>query len=178
MLCCQMTSMRYSLEQRACSESGWRCLLSTLQVQITRGCLSFPEWCMFELNADSSSNSPTLSGAQASATGTSSKLDLRNYEMYRVGAIQELWRQREGTSLKTEEDCRMAMILIALLAGGDYAPEGVANIGKSSPTHAIQLTDGARSNHRTWSCACWSGRLSPSIRLQAVRLPSIPRCCS
>jgi Holliday junction resolvase YEN1 len=36
---------------------------------------------------------------------------------------------KEGSALRSEEDCRMAMVLIALLGGGDYAPEGIANFG-------------------------------------------------
>lgn len=77
------------------------------------------------------SNSPTLSGAQASSTqSNSSKPDLRHYEMYRSSAIVKQWTDREGTALKTEEDCRMAMVWIALLGGGDYAPEGLTGFGR------------------------------------------------
>lgn len=50
--------------------------------------------------------------------------------MYRSSAIVKQWTDREGTSLKTEEDCRMAMVWIALLGGGDYAPEGLTGFGK------------------------------------------------
>ncbi|ORX39699.1 hypothetical protein BD324DRAFT_586717 [Kockovaella imperatae] len=74
-------------------------------------------------------NSPTLSGSHASTQNTSSRADSRQYEMYRLEAIRDEWAAREGTMLRTEEDCRLAMILVALLAGGDYAPEGVSSIG-------------------------------------------------
>lgn len=77
------------------------------------------------------SNSPTLSGAQASSTqGNSAKSELRHYEIYRSTSIVKQWTERDGTSLSTEEDCRMAMVWIALLGGGDYAPEGLAGFGK------------------------------------------------
>ncbi|WWC85333.1 uncharacterized protein L201_000196 [Kwoniella dendrophila CBS 6074] len=75
-------------------------------------------------------NSPTLSGAQASTTrDNSAKGDMRNYEVYRSSAIKDLWTRKDGTTLSTEEDCRMAMTLIALLGGGDYTPEGLPSIG-------------------------------------------------
>jgi hypothetical protein len=83
------------------------------------------------VNVTDDSNSPTLSGAQASSTqGNSAKSDLRHYEMYRSSSIVKQWTEREGTTLSTEEDCRMAMVWIALLGGGDYAPEGLAGFGK------------------------------------------------
>ena len=76
-------------------------------------------------------NSPTLSGAQGSSTqNNSSRSDLRHYEVFRSSAIRKAWAEKEGTTLTTEEDCRMAMILVALLAGGDYAPEGLTSIGE------------------------------------------------
>ena len=78
------------------------------------------------------SNSPTLSGAQASSTqSNSSKSDLRHYEVYRSSAIHQLWTAKEGSQLATHEDCRMAMVLIALLGGGDYAPEGLSQFGEA-----------------------------------------------
>jgi hypothetical protein len=52
--------------------------------------------------------------------------------MYRSSAIVKQWTDKEGTNLKTEEDCRMAMVWIALLGGGDYAPEGLTGFGKFS----------------------------------------------
>jgi Holliday junction resolvase YEN1 len=51
--------------------------------------------------------------------------------MYRSSAIIKQWTDRENTNLKTEEDCRMAMVWIALLGGGDYAPEGLTGFGES-----------------------------------------------
>ena len=88
--------------------------------------------CRFFTSSTNDSNSPTLSGAQASSTqSNSSKPDLRHYEMYRSSAIVKQWTDREGTSLKTQEDCRMAMVWIALLGGGDYAPEGLTGFGES-----------------------------------------------
>ncbi|ORY25720.1 hypothetical protein BCR39DRAFT_543072 [Naematelia encephala] len=77
-------------------------------------------------------NSPTLSGAQGSilAKGV--------YEVFRSSAIRDQWSKKEGTKLVTEEDCRMAMILIAMLAGGDYAPEGLEGFG---PTIAFALAN-------------------------------------
>ena len=50
--------------------------------------------------------------------------------MYRSSAIVKQWTDKEGTSLNTEEDCRMAMVWIALLGGGDYAPEGLTGFGE------------------------------------------------
>ncbi|EIW69500.1 hypothetical protein TREMEDRAFT_39085 [Tremella mesenterica DSM 1558] len=86
------------------------------------------EWWNIDLTY---SNSPTLSGAQASTITKNNPLkgDLRPYEVYRSEAIKQLWTDKEGTALKTEEDCRMAMVLIALLGGGDYAPEGLSGFG-------------------------------------------------
>ena len=76
------------------------------------------------------SNSPTLSGAQASSTqANSSRSDARHYEVYRSEAIRDKWAEREGTRLVTEEDCRLAMILVALLGGGDYVQEGLKGFG-------------------------------------------------
>ena len=51
--------------------------------------------------------------------------------MYRSSVIVNQWTSKEGTSLQTEEDCRMAMVWIALLGGGDYAPEGLPGFGES-----------------------------------------------
>ncbi|WVQ78209.1 hypothetical protein IAT38_000292 [Cryptococcus sp. DSM 104549] len=75
--------------------------------------------------------SATLSGAQASAItqGNTGRSDARAYEMYTSSAIRDLWVQQEGTELKTSEECRLAMVLVALLSGGDYTPEGSFGIG-------------------------------------------------
>lgn len=67
-----------------------------------------------------------MSGASANIAG---KGDLRSYDVYRSSAICEMMRSKDGTKLVTEEDCRMAMILVALLAGGDYVPEGIETFG-------------------------------------------------
>lgn len=76
------------------------------------------------------SNSPTLSGAQASSTQhNSAKSELRHYEMYRISDIVSEWT-REESALKNEDDCQRAMVLIALLGGGDYVPEGVGRMGE------------------------------------------------
>ncbi|WVF72474.1 hypothetical protein IAT40_007289 [Kwoniella sp. CBS 6097] len=84
-------------------------------------------------------NSPTLSGAQASTTGiNSARSDLRHYEVFRSSAIKDMWLDKEGTTLRSEEDCRMAMVLIALLSGGDYAPKGLPSIG---PTISLGLAN-------------------------------------
>ncbi|OCF44706.1 hypothetical protein I317_01395 [Kwoniella heveanensis CBS 569] len=89
-------------------------------------------------------NSPTLSGAQASTTGTNSaRGDMRHYEVYRSSAIRDMWLDKEGTTLKSEEDCRMAMVLIALLSGGDYTPEGLPSIG---PTISFGLANSGLSD--------------------------------
>lgn len=48
--------------------------------------------------------------------------------MYRIGDICATWASEES-ELKTIEDCRMAMVLIAILSGGDYAPEGASRMG-------------------------------------------------
>lgn len=71
------------------------------------------------------SNSPTLSGATGGNTGAT---ELRYYDMFRACDIRDAWAS-EGSSLKTEEDCCHAMVMIALLSGGDYVPEGIAGIG-------------------------------------------------
>lgn len=47
-----------------------------------------------------------------------------------MDAIRKLLTAKEGTDLQTETDCQMAMVLIALLGGGDYAPEGMSGFGK------------------------------------------------
>jgi len=60
--------------------------------------------------------------------------------MYRSSAIVKQWMDRQGTSLKTEEDCRMAMVWIALLGGGDYAPEGLTGFGEFFDLKWIQGT--------------------------------------
>ncbi|WVQ71489.1 hypothetical protein IAR50_001027 [Cryptococcus sp. DSM 104548] len=75
--------------------------------------------------------SATLSGAQASKTnqGNASSSHQRQYEIYTSSAIKHMWSAKEGTHLKTEEDCRLAMVLVALLSGGDYTPEGTFSIG-------------------------------------------------
>lgn len=70
------------------------------------------------------SNSATLS--QNKGKEKDSK---RTYEIYRSNAIAKALCVKEDTSLRTEEDCRMAMVLIALLAGGDYVPEGLTAFG-------------------------------------------------
>ncbi len=74
------------------------------------------------------SNSPTLSGARGT---TGPKSEVRSYDVYRASAVCELMTSKDGTKLMTDEDCRLAMVLIALLAGGDYTPEGVDRFGKS-----------------------------------------------
>lgn len=38
----------------------------------------------------------------------------------------------EDSALQTHEDCHLAMVLVALLAGGDYEPQGIAAIGETS----------------------------------------------
>jgi Holliday junction resolvase YEN1 len=40
-----------------------------------------------------------------------------------------MWTEKEGTALSNDEDCRMAMVLVAMLSGGDYAPEGLTQFG-------------------------------------------------
>lgn len=66
---------------------------------------------------------------------TASKGDRLQYEVYRSANVAAAWA-RDDSMLETEEDCRLAMILIGLLSGGDYAPDGVARIG---PTMAMGL---------------------------------------
>ena len=51
--------------------------------------------------------------------------------MYRSSTITETLTSKEESALQTEEDCRMAMVLVALLAGGDYIPEGLTAFGTS-----------------------------------------------
>jgi Holliday junction resolvase YEN1 len=53
---------------------------------------------------------------------------MRTYEVYRSDAIRAAWA-KDDSALRTEEDCRMAMVFIALLAGGDYVPEGLEAFG-------------------------------------------------
>ncbi|WWD01571.1 hypothetical protein V866_008516 [Kwoniella sp. B9012] len=108
-------------------------------------------------------NSPTLSGAQANIA----RGDMRNYEVYRSSAIKDLWTKKEGTNLRTEEDCRMAMVLIALLGGGDYTPEGLPSIG---PTISFGLANAGLSDFLkkyTSDRATFDSRL-PSIHSQIV----------
>lgn len=49
--------------------------------------------------------------------------------MYRSSAIHADWTSKENTALRSEQDCRMAMIFVALFAGGDYVPEGLDSVG-------------------------------------------------
>jgi Holliday junction resolvase YEN1 len=49
--------------------------------------------------------------------------------MYSLSDIRDAWSQ-DGSALKTEEDCRSAMVLVGLLSGGDYVPEGIAGLGE------------------------------------------------
>ena len=71
------------------------------------------------------SKSPTLSGASKTQDKS-----LGDYEVFRSSAVLDRWRREDGSKLATEEDCRMAMVLIALMSGGDYAPEGFETIGE------------------------------------------------
>jgi Holliday junction resolvase YEN1 len=71
--------------------------------------------------------------------------------MYRSSAIVKQWTDKDGTSLKTEEDCRMAMVWIALLGGGDYAPEGLTGFGKlTTKRNLFKLIN--RSDHHLRPC--------------------------
>ncbi|KAL1411207.1 hypothetical protein Q8F55_002158 [Vanrija albida] len=69
-------------------------------------------------------NSPTLSGTRSNAT----QVDQRHYEMFTASDILK-HLDADGSALSTEEDLRRAMVLIALLGGGDYVPEGVFQFG-------------------------------------------------
>jgi Holliday junction resolvase YEN1 len=51
--------------------------------------------------------------------------------MYRISDIVAEWT-RDESALKSEDDCRRAMVLVALLGGGDYVPEGVGRMGELS----------------------------------------------
>ncbi|CAK9781890.1 unnamed protein product [Cutaneotrichosporon oleaginosum] len=84
-------------------------------------------------------NSPTLSGAQAPVTqSSSSRTDMRHYEMYRLSDIVAEWT-RVPSALQNEDDCRRAMVLIALLSGGDYVPEGVGRVAKAGYADFLKL---------------------------------------
>jgi Holliday junction resolvase YEN1 len=50
--------------------------------------------------------------------------------VYHSTAIRDLFAEKEDTELVTEEDCRMALVFIALLRGGDYSPSGFEGIGE------------------------------------------------
>lgn len=71
------------------------------------------------------SNSANLTGNNKSAT------DKGGYDVYRSNAITASMTSKEGTALSTEDECRLAMVFIALLAGGDYVPEGLSHFGES-----------------------------------------------
>lgn len=89
-----------------------------------------------------SSNSPTLSGT---TQGNNTRVEGRHYEMYRSADIHQTWSAHEmaqTSSLGTEEDCRNAMVLVALLSGGDYDP-GVDRLG---PTVSMGLAHAGCSN--------------------------------
>lgn len=93
------------------------------------------------------SNSPTLSG-------NTGKTDAKGYDVYRLKAIHELLTNKEGgTKLSTEEDCRMAMVLIALLAGGDYVPEGLDQFGQLGHTSQNQKLT-CRTDYRVCFGSC------------------------
>jgi Holliday junction resolvase YEN1 len=55
--------------------------------------------------------------------------------MFRSSDICDAWA-KEGSCLKTDEDCRNAMVLIALLSGGDYVPEGIGGLGELQSSKA------------------------------------------
>jgi hypothetical protein len=83
--------------------------------------------------------------------------------MYRSSAIVKQWTDKEGTYLKTEEDCRMAMVWIALLGGGDYAPEGLTGFGKlTTKCNLSKLIN--RSDHHLRPRQCRNGRFSTSLQ--------------
>lgn len=75
--------------------------------------------------------------------------------MYRSSAIVKQWTDREGTNLETEEDCRMAMVWIALLGGGDYAPEGLTGFGKHPTTESTEADDQAQRSPMPWRMRVW-----------------------
>ena len=83
--------------------------------------------------------------------------------MYRSSAIVKQWTDKEGTYLKIEEDCRMAMVWIALLGGGDYAPEGLTGFGKlTTKCNLFQLIN--RSDHHLRPRQCRNGRFPTSLQ--------------
>ena len=90
------------------------------------------------------SNSATLSGTKASAHVSATKGDLKTYKIFRSDAICAAWAAEDGTTLQDEEECRLAMVWIALLAGGDYVPEGIETFGRwnHSSDPAIGLCPG------------------------------------
>ena len=57
--------------------------------------------------------------------------------------------------LLTEEDCRMAMVLIALLGGGDYAPEGLAGFGMYPVVVDLTRLISYRTHDHLWSRSRW-----------------------
>ncbi|KAI9638525.1 uncharacterized protein MKK02DRAFT_11172, partial [Dioszegia hungarica] len=85
------------------------------------------------------SNSANLSGTSHTAT---SKGDMKTYEIYRSSDIASAWGDKQGSALQSEEDCRIAMIFVAMLAGGDYVPQGLDAFG---PTIAFALANAGMS---------------------------------
>lgn len=61
--------------------------------------------------------------------GSSKDVHSREYVLYHVDDVTKQWTA-DDSELRNESDCQMAMVLVALLAGGDYRPQGVASIGR------------------------------------------------
>jgi Holliday junction resolvase YEN1 len=55
---------------------------------------------------------------------------MKTYEIYRSSDIASAWGDKQGSALQSEEDCRIAMIFVAMLAGGDYVPQGLDAFGE------------------------------------------------
>jgi len=90
--------------------------------------------------------------------------------MYRSSAIVKQWTDKEGTSLRTEEDCRMAMVWIALLGGGDYAPEGLTGFGEFIKLNFFGRTQLVVIREGVWmSTGLGSFSCSPSVMARTVR---------
>ena len=103
-----------------------------------------------ELGSTDGSNSAALTGNNKSAT------DKGGYDVYRSEAITESMTSKEGTALTTEDECRLAMVFIALLAGGDYVPEGLNHFGASSMTDVRQgCLSQDRSLPTAWLTLAW-----------------------
>ena len=118
------------------------------------------------------SNSAGLSGTKALAKDDSDGSVPGEYQVFRSATLREHWSAKEGTRIATEEDCRMAMVLLALLAGGDYAPEGLVRCGKFDFVFQSLFVTNTRLYHRSGFGPRWTRQRVEAVEDRPGRLRS------